>query len=64
MRKFGLLAFAAAWGCRMLLAPMVPGSWFAASGLIVLMLPVVAAAWALWVITQDAPRKLRAFELT
>ena len=54
MRRFGLLAATVA--CLMLFLDQlhyIPGTWFAGRALTMLAIPIVAAAWALWVIVSD-----------
>jgi serine/threonine-protein kinase len=54
MRRFGLLASAAAWSVYYLAhVHYIPGSWFAGRALATLAIPAVVAAWALWVILAD-----------
>jgi hypothetical protein len=50
IRRFGLLAMLSAWAVRFLLAPLVPGSWYAGRGLFIAAFPVAIGAWAFWVI--------------
>jgi serine/threonine-protein kinase len=54
MRRFGLLASAAAWATVYFAhTHYVPGAWFAGRALATLAIPAIVAAWALWVIVSD-----------
>jgi hypothetical protein len=62
MRRFGLMAATAAWLTFYLgHAPYVPGTWFAARSLVVLLSPAVIAGWALWVIVSANRRSTMEF---
>ena len=51
LRRFGLLAVAAAWFAQSLdKVPYSPGSWYDGRALVTLSIPALLAAWALWVV--------------
>ena len=59
LRRFGLLAVAAAWFAAFLdKVPYSPGSWYDGRTLTTLAIPALLAAWALWVVlsAQRRPR--------
>ena len=58
LRRFGLLAVAAAWFAGALdKVPYSPGSWYDGRALVTLAIPVLLAAWALWVVlSSQRPR--------
>jgi serine/threonine-protein kinase len=56
IRRFGFVAMLFAWMGRILIYPVVFGTWFTGQSLIPLLIPVVIAGWALWVIVSDQRR--------
>jgi hypothetical protein len=54
IRHFGFAAISSAFLCQLLVAPSFLGSWYAGYSLVALLIPVVIAAGALWVILSDA----------
>lgn len=57
MRRFGLLAAAVAWLVFYLdHVAFVPGAWYATRSLVTISIPLVIAAWALWVTLSSQRR--------